>query len=180
MSTLSHEPVKWGINGGRQQAWYLVQAFPEPEPELGVQFGPVRVRTDFPNRTLTTLDKFLPPTSMPASFSDSFLLCGFANMHHGPRDSESRALLLAKSLLLVSNKDFQAPPLYEPHDPFPPLPYTPLPMPAAFVSVRPAPRTWTAAIYGNIAFIVRMVFSVAQPVAVESHKMHVFAGGDAV
>jgi len=32
-----------------------VQQIGEPEPELCVQFGSVQVRTDFPNRTLTTL-----------------------------------------------------------------------------------------------------------------------------
>ncbi|KAJ6453914.1 hypothetical protein C8R45DRAFT_944830 [Mycena sanguinolenta] len=39
-----------------QTAERRVRPFAEPEPELGVQFSPVRVRTDFPNRTLPTLD----------------------------------------------------------------------------------------------------------------------------
>lgn len=94
--------------------------------------------------------------------------------------------------------------------PLQPPPYTPLPVtafippppytvPAAFVPVRvpssllpfhlhqfnpsfqPAPRTWSAAIYGNIALAIHMVFGAAQPaVAVESYEMEEVAGGDAV
>jgi len=79
--SIFHRPDKWGIWGSRfervrenlssperrTKLGVQVRAFAEPEPELRVQFSPVRVRTDFPNRTLGTLTPSSPPTPILTS-----------------------------------------------------------------------------------------------------------------
>ena len=45
--------------------------YPEPEPELGVRAGPVRVRTDVPNRTFPSLQRAMGQRFLPAVLKEA-------------------------------------------------------------------------------------------------------------